>query len=1294
MAKPLQRTISILWWILVCIVVLLAVAVVAAKQLLPHLDDYREQIEQNISQVSGYQVSLGQLGGGLEGIDPTIFAKNVNMVVDNKSAVSVSEIRVRFDTIKSLLTLSPQFTYLRFTNPTLSLQERQGRWQLKGAKASDEVQKDVGVERILDYLMAQKRFSILNASVALDSEQFGQHELTIPSAYVFQQGQSSWVSIQAFLDGKTDPFSVNAKVSQLLGVFGDYQVLANIDVPKVSLSMAGSALPWAKDIDKAELGGKFWLNYRVGKSLDLQADASDVTVAFKNGQIYHASSMVRARYNQSFHSLNIDVNDLDVVDEKGNAFPKTNLAYDWSGVSHRSFIKFDQLDVGLAHKLASNFLQPDWSATSLLAGLQPQGLATNGSLLLDLHGDTPSYHYLSNLQNASIQGYNGIPKADHLNAIFSLTEEGGYVQFAGLNGHVAFPTVYDHGWDVDRLSGYVKWQEQQNVFLVTGKDLHIQRHGSNLAGSFRVESRKGAEDWLSLSLSADDVPVRDRSDYVPSGALNENTAQWLDEALASNKGMINHLDLMVQSDLNKGAVPDVRLKLNVSDADIAFAKDWPVAKQVNGGVELNSSGVHVVVDSGELSGLKVSNILVDLPLSGDSADWVNVKGSLTKDSDATLKVLRSTPLADSVLAPFDSWRISGPLKAKFDISVPLNDKNPQPKVTLALGFDNNPLYIGDIDLQSQVKKGTLNYSSEKGIYDSHFDVEALSGETNIKLTSKPSSGGGLSVQADMTGRANVADVAKWQHLPSLLDSKVSGDVGFTGLLDINKSQPGQVDFALNSNLNGAQLDLPPPFHKDSKEIKPLSLKVRVHDKDVVVQTNYDALVRAKLLIQSGEFVGGEVLVNSKDPLDDNLYKGLSLGGQLKRVDLSEWEKVLASDGNKPSETGESAATLQSTDSDKASMDIAIPNWLRKVDFIVDSVVVNPLNTIHNMKVTYGIAGNLFKVGSDELNFMFDVYQGKPRFHFGYIYWNTAPTKEKDNVTASNKVDGAGASEPPIHASDIPSMYLSIDKLFINQQPYGDWKLTITSKGNKLRVDPFSSKLNTGNFDGKLLWQDQGDQSSVELVLAVKGKDLAELTKKFSKTAFVTSKKYDINVSLDWKGNPFDFDRKTLSGHIGFDAEDGNAKQVDELPAFMKVFGIFNIASLRRRLSLDFSDVYSSGLTYDSIKGDFTLHKGVLKTTKPLSIISPSAELSVEGTADIVNETLDEVLTATLPITNSLPLAGLIWATPQVAGILYLTDKLIGDQISKVTSVQYKVEGAFNSPTITPITHKLKKGVNK
>ena len=1272
MRQSLQRAIGVVWWALVCVAALLAMTVVAVKLLLPCLDDYRLQIESNLSQLTGYQVTLSKIGGHLEGVDPTVSVSNLVLTVNGESAVSIPEIRVRIDLIKSLLSLTPQFTYVRFVKPSLSFQESGGQWRLKGAVSSSNVKSDVGVERILGYLTAQQRFSILNAKIDINSEQYGKHAIAIPAAYVFQYSQSSWIKSKVYVDGNATPFDLNAKIYQSLGAFGDYQVDASVNVPNILIPFNGKSETWSADLTSADFAGKLWLNYRVGEGFMLQAKASKLSVAFKNGEAYESAPSVRVGYSQKKASLSVDVHHMQLKDEHEKTYEPMNLSYEWSTATNQSYLLFNQFDLALAHRIANHFLQPDWHITKLISGLSPKGVISNASLRIGKKDNAVSYHFLSNLQNVSSSGYLGIPKADHIDAVLSIADTGGYIQFKQHKGVIAFPDLYANEWQVSSLSGTVNWQLVQNTLVVRGQDLKLKRNGSDIKGGFRFEARQNAPDWLSLNIAAQHVPVADRLTYLPDKALDAGLRSWIKDSFA-NKGEVNNVDLLIQSDLADGAVPDVRLKMDVSDADITFDKNWPTAKSVNGQFTLNESGVHVLVKSASLSDVAVSNISVDVPVKNGKADWLSVKGSVAQESSEMLRLLQSTPLANNVLAPFKTWRVSGVMAGDFNVSIPLNEKHKEPRVSLGLRFKNNPVYIGDIDLNNVVDKGQFNFSSEKGIYDSDFDIQSFAGHTHMVLTSSFEKDGRISILGQLSGSANLYQIAQWRKLPDYLANKITGDVKYNGTLSINKSQEGQVDLLINSDLKGGAIALPQPFSKVSAQAMPFTFKMMSHQQDIVIQSDFSSLVKTNLLIKSGQFIGGELYFNSDKPLPSNMKKGLAVEGQFSSFDVSDWSNVFEKLG------GEEGSVPSLNDSN-----IKLPDWLRYVNLLIDKIVVNPQNSLHNVKVNYDAnnTNGKFQVSSDELNFKFDHDGLKPRLHFGYLSWNT----DKDAGDGS-------PDKPPFHASQVPNIILIVDQLYINQKPYGDWNLNVVRNGNELRIDPFSSVLKKGKFDGHLIWKDNAAQPTVTLTISVNGKDLAELIDKFSDKAFVTSKKYKINVVLNWQGHPFYFNRKTVSGRISFDAEDGNFSQVDELPAFMKIFGIFNVESLKRRLSLDFSDVYKPGLTYDSFKGTFDINKGILKTTKPLSISSPTAEVSLEGTADIVNEALDETLTATLPITRSLPLAGLLWGSPQLAGILFLTDKLIGDSLSKVTSVQYHIKGSFDSPEITPVKHKQVKKVS-
>jgi len=92
-------------------------------------------------------------------------------------------------------------------------------------------------------------------------------------------------------------------------------------------------------------------------------------------------------------------------------------------------------------------------------------MAKNGTVRLWREDDAYAFQFLSNLQSASVQAYNGIPKANNINAVFSLSDDNGYIDFRGKGSEIGFDTVYDESWRTELLSGYVSWQKQQDAFF-------------------------------------------------------------------------------------------------------------------------------------------------------------------------------------------------------------------------------------------------------------------------------------------------------------------------------------------------------------------------------------------------------------------------------------------------------------------------------------------------------------------------------------------------------------------------------------------------------------------------------------------------------------------------------------------------------------------------------------------------------------------------------------------------------------------------------------------------------------
>ncbi|BFM47997.1 YhdP family protein [Marinomonas sp. THO17] len=1261
----LRKLTLLCFWGLVLFSILLAAIVLGIGYVMPYLDTYRPQIERNLSQITGYPVSLQEVDGALEGVDPVLSITGFQLQSNGESAIAVEEIRVRLDTIRSLLSFQPQFTYIRFLRPTIALQETDHQWRLLGAQVKQQANDDIGLERVLGYLSEQKNFSILDANLYISSQYYGDHKLTFPETFLFQKKFESLLTSSFFVDDEKQAFTLDARIEEPLGFLGLYRIEAAINVPEFDLPLSSMRPNGLGKLSTAKLSGKVWLNALVGKQFEVQLADTQLQLGFADGENYHLSAAAKLEVKQDSPSIKLEIDDL-LLDDGQNRQMKTDLKVNWSELSQRTRIAFDRLDLSITNDLAAQFIPEDTRAAKMLSGLSPAGTAINGSVEFYLEDQEPRFQLITNLVDSSVQGHNGIPQANHINAVFSLSDTSGYIDFIGNQTQLAFDALYDDAWQTQDVSGYVYWQKQQDIYLVAGRDLHLSRNGAEVQGGFRLEVRQDQADWFALDLHANNIAIGDRLTYVPNNVLGDELQQWLKQSF-ENQGQLDEMDLVLHTNLAEQYDSHVRLQLAASDLAITFDPKWPTAKQLNGRFELTKNSANAQVLTAQLDEMEIADASIQVSFEQGKAEWLKIEDSVEGDAKDIMDMLSQTPLSKSVLQPFSNWQIEGGVNGRFDVAVPF-DTQREPKLNLEFNFNENSLYVGEINLPLTVKEGQLSYSSDSGLAGSVFDMELLGGQSHLTLSSSRENEV-FSVLGELQGSFAPKQVALWQGLPSSLADKLSGLSQYQAQLTVNQSQQGQVDLTLSSDLKGSGLDLPDPVGKTAESTKNLVVKVRQHDQDLLIDTQYANLSQGRYLLQQGQFIGGEILLSPNKALvfSDTIPKGLVIKGELDALSIPVWQDDLA-------------ALHQQKLTDPSVSKNEPPSWLSKIELIVDQLEVNADNRWHNLKVSYDASQQkAFMVNADEVNFILKSINDKPDLHIGFLTWQLA---EGDDAKQGNQA----ADKPPFAVQDIPSMTLAVDELYINESPYGDWQLDITQQGNTLTVEPITTSLKTGQFSSSLFWQDTGETSNVAFNINAQGKDLAELTKKFSDDAFVSSNSFDINVALSWQGHPFHFDRETLSGRIKFNAQDGNFSTLDELPPFLKVLGIFNMGALSRRLTLDFSDIYEPGLTYDEFKGEMKLEKGILHTQSPVSIISPTAELYLSGKANIVDETLDETLTATFPISGTLPLAGLIWGTPQLAGLLFITDKLIGDQISKVTSVKYKVEGPFSNPVMTPVRY--------
>ena len=177
-------------------------------------------------------------------------------------------------------------------------------------------------------------------------------------------------------------------------------------------------------------------------------------------------------------------------------------------------------------------------------------------------------------------------------------------------------------------------------------------------------------------------------------------------------------------------------------------------------------------------------------------------------------------------------------------------------------------------------------------------------------------------------------------------------------------------------------------------------------------------------------------------------------------------------------------------------------------------------------------------------------------------------------------------------------------------------------------------------------------------------------------------KVDFNVN--WQGGPHNFDLANLNGKYKAKLDDG---YLAEVPDTARILSVLSLESLVRKLKLDFRDIFSDGMFYKDIKGDYTIEQGVLRTANT-KMNGTAGNLVIKGSTNLVSGEIDYQLSYKPNLTSSLPVLAWIATLNPVtflAGIAI--DQVIKSQV--VSELNFALTGTVAEPNFKEVNRKSK-----
>lgn len=295
-----------------------------------------------------------------------------------------------------------------------------------------------------------------------------------------------------------------------------------------------------------------------------------------------------------------------------------------------------------------------------------------------------------------------------------------------------------------------------------------------------------------------------------------------------------------------------------------------------------------------------------------------------------------------------------------------------------------------------------------------------------------------------------------------------------------------------------------------------------------------------------------------------------------------------------------------------------------------------------------------------------------------------------DLTAATDSQPGSKSSVKQDISSLPDLSLKIDDLLWQGKPWG--KLSFKAKnqrvaeGQSWRVDPFLLEGPDLKFGGRLNWlQRNGDKKSLPgasssltaMDFKLNSPQVGNLLTKLGFPGTVKRGTAQLEGQISWPSNPFSFDPAVLSGNFKMAAKNGQFSKMD--PGVGRLLGLLSLQSLPQRFSLDFRDIFSEGLAFESIDGRFDIRDGVMKTSD-LEMDTPSARVLMRGETNLANQTQDVRVTVRPALANSVAV-GLTVLNPIVGAATFVAQKVLDDPLSKVFSFQYHVTGSWADPLV-------------
>jgi len=889
--------------------------------------------------------------------------------------------------------------------------------------------------------------------------------------------------------------------------------------------------------------------------------------------------------------------------------------------------------------------------------LQMRGTVRDISFNMQRDSDegAPRFEIAALTDSVGFEPINKVPGVTGLSGRVAGNQSAGEFRLDSGPVHFAIPWMFRWPLDTNSMRGVLTWNDDGQALTVATEQLTFDADDGKGEAKVAIRiPRDGSSPHMDIKAQARGLNVAATPKYLPVNNLGPQALKWLDHAFVS--GRVPRSDFEFHGPTRsfpfRGGEGLFLVRGAVEGVTFAYQTGWTPATQLSGNVEFRNEGMHasnIVAKIGELEISEASGGFSDFK-QGD----LKVMASAHGDLNAALRYLQNSPVGEVLGSQFKALRGQGPIQSTVSLLLPLAHIEDR-RLSVATKLSDATVRMADLDAPVTDLTGSL-------IVRQSLPVEAdlkgnwLGGPLRVTIT--PEDRTDTAAQLVAEGRASAARLAHF--LPPSVKLSGAMDWRMSTLLTSGRQQGPQV-YEIDSQLRGLELDMPYPVGKGASEARPLHVDLEQGERQFIARAslgNLRGLVRLLPARNGWSFDRGGIRA---DGLAASLpdHPGLRLEGSIDRLRLDDW---FALRGTNVTSTSRSAATGKVSDVlHAANLRVGV---LQLYGYEWPDVRGIMQATDAGWRVDVTGANIEGQVVIPE-----DFTGAQP----------LTANLERFVVTRSEKQRGAADEDDDRRdPRSWPSLRLHIGDMHIENHPIGGLDLVTTRVPNGLRIDSLTIDQDAVQAEahGDWLIGPQGERSS--LVAKITSTDVRTTLRALNYTEFLEAERAEVSAQLSWAGG-FDGNlAKRASGTITVAAQSGQLLTLQ--PGAGRVLGLFSVAALPRRLSLDFSDLTEKGLSFDTIHGDFELREGNAYTNN-LLLSGPAAEIGIAGRTGLGSQDFDQTAIVTGNLGASIPVAGALAGGPAVGAALLLFSQVFKEPLKGIARGYYRITGTWDEPVV-------------